>query len=168
MKKNYFVSINGILAIIFGLVALFYPGITLAALGIYFAITLVIGGSSLIFGAIKNRDLNRRWKMYLFEGVIGIVIGLIILIRPEMVATVFVTIMGIWALIIGFIFLFAFFRSQLPAWSNTFALVVSIISLLTGFIIILNPFESTRIITVLIGIYALIYGVFSVIHSIRK
>jgi len=168
MKKNYFVSINGILAIIFGLVALFYPGITLAALGIYFAITLIIGGSSLIFGAIKNRNMSRHWKMYLLEGIIGILIGLIILIRPEVVATVFVTVMGIWALIIGFIFLFTFFRSQLPAYSNTFVLIVSIISLLTGFIIILNPFESTRIITVLIGIYALVYGLFSVIHSIRK
>lgn len=168
MKRNYFVSINGILAIIFGLVALFYPGITLAALGIYFAITLIVGGSSLIFGAIKNRNMDRRWKMYLLEGVVGILIGLIILIRPEVVATVFVTVMGIWALIIGFIFLFTFFRSHLAAWSNTFVLVVSIISLLTGFIIILNPFESTRIITVLIGIYALVYGLFSVIHSIRK
>src|SRR6056297_1411905 len=168
MKKNYFVSINGILAIIFGLVALFYPGITLAALGIYFAITLIIGGSSLIFGAIKNRNMSRHWKMYLLEGIIGILIGLIILIRHEVVDTVFVNVMGIWALIIGFIFLFTFFRSQLPAYSNTFVLIVSIISLLTGFIIILNPFESTRIITVLIGIYALVYGLFSVIHSIRK
>jgi uncharacterized membrane protein HdeD (DUF308 family) len=166
--KNYFVSINGVLSIIFGLVALFFPGITLAALGVYFAITLIIGGSSHIFGAVKNRRMNRRWKIYMLEGIIGIFIGLIILARPEVVATVFVTIMGIWALIIGFMFLFTFFRSRLPVWSNTFVLIVSIISLLTGFIIILNPFESTRIITVLIGIYALIYGLFSVIHSTRK
>ena len=168
MKRNYFLSINGVLAIIFGLVALFFPGITLAALGIYFAITIIIGGSSLIYGAIKNRRISRHWKMYLLEGIIGILIGLIILIRPEVVATVFITIMGIWALIIGFIFLFTFFNRHLPAWSNTFALIVSIISLLTGFIIILNPFESTRIVTVLIGIYALVYGLYSVIHSTRK
>jgi uncharacterized membrane protein HdeD (DUF308 family) len=166
--RNYFVSINGVLAIIFGLIALFFPGITLAALGVYFAITLILGGTSLIYGAFKNRKFSRHWKMYLLEGLIGIIIGIIILIRPEIVATVFVTVMGIWALIIGFIFLYTYFKSQLPAYSNTFMLVVSIVSLLTGFIIILNPFESTRIVTVLIGIYALVYGLFSVIHSIKK
>jgi uncharacterized membrane protein HdeD (DUF308 family) len=68
--------------------------------------------------------MNRRWQVYMLEGIIGILIGLIILVRLEVVATVFVTIMGIWALIIGFIFLFTFFRSHLPVWSNTFVLVV--------------------------------------------
>ena len=106
--------------------------------------------------------------MHVVEGTIGILVGLIILIRPELVATVFVTVMGIWALIIGLIFLFTYLKGHLPVYSNTFVLIVSIVSLLTGFIIILNPFESTRIVTVLIGIYALVYGLFSVIHSVKN
>ena len=106
--------------------------------------------------------------MQIVEGTIGIIVGLIILIRPEVVATVFVTVMGIWALIIGSIFLFTYFKGHLPAYSNSFVLIVSIVSILTGFIIILNPFENTRLVTVLIGIYAVVYGLFSVIHSIRK
>lgn len=166
--KNYYATINGALAIIFGLVALLFPGITLAALGIYFAISIMVGGITLVIGAFKQRIGKKRRNLFLLEASIGILLGIIILLRPEVVATVFVTIMGIWALIIGGIFLVTFLRSNLPAYSNTFVLIISIVSLITGFIIILNPFESTRIITVLIGIYALIYGLFSVINSTKK
>lgn len=166
--RNYFVSVNGVLAIIFGLVALFFPGMTLAALGIYFAISIIIGGIMLIIGAFKRPVSQKRRNLFLIEATIGILLGIIILLRPELVATVFVTIMGIWALIIGVIFLITFLRSNLPAYSNTFVLIVSIASLIIGLIIILNPFESTRIITVLIGIYALIYGLFSVINSTKN
>ena len=166
--KNYYVSINGILAIVFGLVALFFPGITLAALGIYFAISIIIGGIMLIIGAFKNNIKKKRRNIFLLEASIGILLGIIILLRPELVATIFVTIMGIWALIIGVVFLVTFLRSNLPAYSNTFVLIVSIVSLITGLIIILNPFESTRIVTVLIGIYALFYGLFSIINSTKN
>ena len=94
-------------------------------------------------------------------------IGIIILARPGLVATVFVTIMGLWAIIIGLIFLFTWLRAHLPPFSNTFVLIISIVSLLTGVVIIINPFESTRVITVLIGVYALIYGLFSVINALQ-
>ena len=166
LKKN-FVSLNGILAIVFGLVALFFPGLTLATLGILFSIAILIGGIMLTTGSLRIRKINQRWYILLLEGIIGILIGIIILARPELVATVFVTIIGLWAIIIGLVFLFAYLRSKLPSFSNIFILIVSVLSLLTGIFIIVNPFESTRVITILIGIYAVIYGLFSVIHSLR-
>jgi len=166
LKKN-FVSINGILAIVFGLVALFFPGLTLATLGILFSIAILIGGIMLITGSLRIRKINHRWYILLLEGIIGILVGIIILARPELVATVFVTIIGLWALIIGLVFLFTYIKSRLPSFSNTFMLIISILSLITGIFIIIDPFESTRIITILIGIYAIIYGLFSVIHSSR-
>jgi uncharacterized membrane protein HdeD (DUF308 family) len=166
LKKN-FVSINGILAIVFGLVALFFPGLTLATLGILFSIAILVGGIMLIAGSLRIRKINHRWYILLLEGIIGILVGIIILARPELVATVFVTIIGIWALIIGLVFLFTYIKSRLPSFSNTFMLIISILSLITGIFIIIDPFESTRIITILIGIYAIIYGLFSVIHSSR-
>lgn len=166
VKRN-FARLNGLLAIIFGLVALLFPGITLAALGIYFSVSIIIGGIMLISGSFRVRKSKRHWYFLFLEGIIGILIGIIILARPEIVATVFVTIIGLWALIIGLVFLFSFFKSHLPALSNTFILIGSIFSVVVGLIIIINPFESTRLITVFIGIYALIYGLFSLINTSR-
>lgn len=161
-------SFNGVLAIIFGLVALFLPGITLAALGVYFAISILAGGVMQVVGAFRVKNHNSHWYLLLIEGLIGILIAVIILSRPKLLATVFVTIIGLWALFLGITFLFTYFKRQLPAFSNSFLLVISILSLVMGITILVNPFESTRIITVIIGIYTLAYGIFSVVHSSRN
>lgn len=168
MIKNNLIKLNGILILIFGLIALFFPGITLKALGIYFAISLLIGGMVLLVEAFRLRKSGIKSYLPVLEGIIGIVISLIILARPEVVATVFVIVMGIWAIVTGLIFLFAYSKKTLPAFSNSVMLVIAILSLMIGVFIIINPFESTRIITVLIGIYAIIYGIFSFSNSSKR
>lgn len=160
--------LNGVLAILFGLVALISPGITLVALGIYFAISILAGGTMQIISSFNAKGRNPNWYLLLVEGIIGILIAIIILSRPELVATVFVTIIGIWALFLGLVFLFTYFKKRLPAFSNSFLLVISILSLVVGLVIIVNPFESTRIVTIMIGLYTLIYGIFSLINSSRN
>lgn len=161
-------SLNGVLSILFGLVALIFPGITLAALGIYFAISILVGGTMQIISSFNARGRNSNWYLLLAEGLIGLLIGGVILARPQLVATVFVTIIGLWALFLGLVFLYTYFKKMLPAFSNSFLLIISILSLIMGLIIIVNPFESTRFITVVIGLYALIYGVFSLMNSSRN
>jgi len=168
MLKQHLAKLNGILILIFGLVALFLPDITLKALGIYFAISLLAGGLVIVIESIRKSRPGKNKHFTLTEGIIGIIISLIILARPEMVATVFVIIIGIWAIIIGLIFLWTFSNKTLTGFLNNMMLVVSILSVITGLFIIFNPFDSTRMITVLIGIYAIIYGLFSLINSAKK
>ncbi len=167
--KNWNLSlVNGILAIVFGLIALIFPGITIMGLGIYFAITILIGGISLIIHVVRKRDSISRWYYSLLEGVIGVLIGIIILARPESAATFFIAVIGIWALFLGFVFLFSFYKSEETGFVGAFNLVVGIVSVIIGFLIILNPFESTRVIAVLIGIYAIAYGTFSLVNSSKN
>jgi uncharacterized membrane protein HdeD (DUF308 family) len=77
------------------LVALLFPGIMLVAPGIYFAISILIGCILLTIGALRVKKTNDHWYLLLLEGIIGILISIIILARPELVATVFVTITGL-------------------------------------------------------------------------
>ncbi|MGC9342931.1 MAG: HdeD family acid-resistance protein [Bacteroidales bacterium] len=158
-------SLNGILAIIFGLVALFFPQITIVSLAIYFAVTILLGGLALIISSVIKKESLSRWYILLLEGVVGIILGVLILAQPQSAATFFVALMGFWALFIGLVFLFTYFRKDLPEIMNIFHIVAGIISILIGFLIVLNPFESTRVITVLIAIYAIAYGVISLINT---
>ena len=167
MKKNL-TKLNGFLLVIFGLVALFFPGITIKALGIYFAITALIGGIVMTVGAVRVKKHNPNWYTMLAEGVIGILISFILFAAPQLLATVFVIIIGIWAIVLGLIFLFTYFKRTLPAFSNSFLLIVSILSLIVGAFVILDPFESTRLVTILIGIYTILYGTFSIINSSKS
>jgi uncharacterized membrane protein HdeD (DUF308 family) len=76
-----------------------------------------------------------------------------------------VAIVGIWAILLGFFFLYMYVRRKLPHFEKNFMLVVGILSLVFGLLIALNPFESSRFIVVLIGLYAIAYGLFSMINS---
>ncbi len=164
--KNWRLSYgNGILAILFGTIAIIFPGITIIGLAYYFAITLLLGGSLLSVSSIKSRKMLPNWQLMLTEGVIGILIGIIILARPQIAAAFFVVIMGIWAMIIGLIFITSYFRLTLPAILKPFHMITGILSVIIGIIIILNPFESTRVVVILIGIYVIAYGIFSIINA---
>jgi uncharacterized membrane protein HdeD (DUF308 family) len=160
-------NLNGLLAVLFGLVALLFPGIAIVALAIYFAITILIGGIVLTFNSASQRNKNPAWTLLLFEGIVGILIGIIILSRPELSAAVFVTIIGLWAIFIGLIFLMSYFRSRKYAHSNYFALVIGALSFIIGLLIAVDPFKSSRAIVVLIGIYAIFYGLFSFFNTSR-
>ncbi len=156
---------NGILAILFGSIAIIFPGITIIGLAIYFAVTITLGGVLLIISSIRSRKTILNWQLMLTEGIIGILIGFIILASPRTAAAFFIVVMGIWAMVIGLIFIISYFKLTLPAILKPFHMLTGLLSIIIGVIIILNPFESTRIVVILIGIYVIAYGIFSITNA---
>ena len=103
-------GINGILAIIFGIIAIVFPSITLIVLAVYFAISIMIGGILLILGAIRTMTLKTGRSLQLFEGVVGLLLGIAILSNPKLSVAVFVAIFGIWAMLLGLFFIYIYFN----------------------------------------------------------
>ncbi len=165
IRKWMLPGLGGLLAILFGLVALLFPSITLIGLAIYFAVTILISGIVLVAGSIRMKPVKSGRYMQLIEGIIGILLGIIILARPEASVAVFVAIMGIWAMVLGLFFLIIFIRRPLPEFEKYFFLIAGIVSFVFGLLIAVNPFESSRIIVVLVGVYAIAYGVFTIIRT---
>jgi len=168
LKNWMFTGLNGVLAIVFGLVALLFPAITLIALAIYFAISMLIGGLVLTIGSVRVKNENPGWYLILLEGILGMLLGIIILLRPEISAAVFVTIIGFWAMLLGLILIIAWIRRKMPKSEKALLLITGTLSLIFGVLIALNPFEGSRVITVLIGVYAIAYGLFSIISNSKK
>jgi uncharacterized membrane protein HdeD (DUF308 family) len=161
-------GLTGLLAIVFGLVALLFPSITLVALAIYFGISLLIGGLLLSIGAFRLRKRAFPWGLVLFEGLLGLLCGLFILLRPEISVSVLVIIVGIWALFLGGFFLLTYWRRKDLGFSNNYFLVAGIFSVLFGLLILAKPLESSRLMVVLIGIYSIIYGITSMLIHRRR
>jgi uncharacterized membrane protein HdeD (DUF308 family) len=167
LKNLGLTNLNGILAILFGVIALVFPSITVFALVIYFAISVLIGGIILLVNSIRVKNINPNWRFLLFEGIIGILFGAIILSRPELAAVVLLTIIGIWSLIVGLIFSTVYFISSVPKEIRNIYLAAGITSLLFGLLIVFNPFESPRAVIILIALYAITYGMFSISNNSR-
>lgn len=160
--------VSGALIILFGFIALLFPGITIMGLAIYFAISVLIGGIALTISAIKQKDVNGFWVNYLLEGIIGILLGIIIIARPKVAASVFMVVAGLWALLIGVILIWNYVKNKRLGQGNHFSLLNGVISVMFGLLIILNPFEGTRAIVIIIGIFAIAYGISSIVNVTRK
>src|SRR5262245_51076030 len=91
LAQNWWaLALRGGLAILFGLVALFYPLPTLLSLVIVFAIFALVDGVFAVAGALRAMARREPWGLMLVAGAISIVIGSIALFWPAITMMAFV------------------------------------------------------------------------------
>src|ERR687896_248539 len=95
------VLIRGIAGILFGLLALVWPGITVLALVALFGAYALIDGASSIVAAFARGREHQRWGLLAFEGVVGIAAGLVAFAWPGVTAVVLLVVVAVWALWTG-------------------------------------------------------------------
>src|SRR5919197_1255421 len=101
-------ALRGIAAIIFGILAFIWPGVTLAFLVLLWgAYALVDGVLGLLAGFRTGQD--HRWAL-LIEGLVGIAAGIATFVWPGLTALVLVYIIAAWALITGILEIIAAIR----------------------------------------------------------
>jgi uncharacterized membrane protein HdeD (DUF308 family) len=74
LKRNWWVSvIRGVAAIVFGVIAFAYPGLTVAMLVLFFGAWVLIDGVFRVIGAIGHHASDPEWGFHLIIGIIGII-----------------------------------------------------------------------------------------------
>jgi uncharacterized membrane protein HdeD (DUF308 family) len=150
--------INGIIAILFGLFAIFVPEETSTTVAMYFGIVLLIGGG---FGLVNAINLMKRKHDYLsplVNSIVGILVGLFIVIYTNRSLEIFAIILGIWAVILGFVQFFIALNLFPSGRNKNIIIFNSIITLVFGLILFFNPFNSVVALIFLVGALALIFG----------
>jgi uncharacterized membrane protein HdeD (DUF308 family) len=100
LSENWWaLALRGVAAVIFGLLALFWPGITLTALILLFGAFALVDGVFAIVAGIRGVE-GRRWLL-LAEGVLGAIAGLVALSLPGTVAIVMLYVVAAWAVLTG-------------------------------------------------------------------
>ncbi len=100
----------GVLAIIVGVIARAWPGVTILALVILFAIYAFIGAGLQAMRAFSSGTAGPVFG-HLFLGLVDVAAGVIALVWPGPTALTLVLIVGIWAVTGGFFEIFAAFQS---------------------------------------------------------
>ena len=105
----------GILEIIAGIVVLAWPGQTLLLIAIFIGASIVVNGAVDIVGAVANRHDVSYWWLLLITGIIEVPLGIYLLRRPGLTLAVAITIIGIWAVLVGILqIVLAFEIKHLP------------------------------------------------------
>src|SRR5438045_8018589 len=91
---------RGIAAILFGILTFGWPQLTLSVLVLLFGVFAVISGITAVAVALRNRE-EQGWGLLLFEGILGILAGVVALVWPGITALAFLYLLAAWAIIIG-------------------------------------------------------------------
>src|SRR3954464_6793745 len=96
----WLILLRGIAAIIFGVLAFIWPGITLVTLVLFYGAFVLIDGVLALANAFMGGSMGSRWWLALI-GVAGIAAGILTLMWPGLTALLLLTFMAIWAIVLG-------------------------------------------------------------------
>lgn len=168
ISQNWWMlALRGVLAILFGLVALFLPGIALLAFIVVFAVYALVDGVVAVIVAIRERGSVARWGWVFVEGLLSIVAGILAFAYPGVTALVLLYIVAAWAVLTGMMEIVAAvaLREYL---SREWALVIAgILSILFGILLFVRPGVGLLSILWLVGIYSLLFGVLFIIRAFQ-
>lgn len=155
-------AIRGVAGILLGIAAFAWTGITLLVLIALFAAYLLVDGVFAIIAGIRGGS----WLLTL-EGALGIVVGIIALLRPGLAAVALVYLVAVWAILSGFVELGAAYLLRRIVPNEFFLVVGGIVSILFGILLAINPSAGVVTIVWLFGAYMLIFGVLALALALR-
>ena len=160
-------TLRGIFAIVFGLLALIFPGPTMLSLVILFSAYMLVDGIFGIISAVRAiRRKEDRWGLLIFEGLIDIAVGILAFLWPGITVVAFVLLVGAWAIVTGAVMTAAGFRLNVSH-GRWWLVLGGLLSLGFGTLLVIIPLIGAVVLTWWIGAYALAFGVALVIFSFK-
>jgi uncharacterized membrane protein HdeD (DUF308 family) len=159
-------AVRGVAAVLFGLAALIWPGLTLAVLIIVYGAYAVVDGVFAIVAGLRASSGTHRWLL-LAEGALGILTGLIAVFWPGVTAVVLLYIIAFWAIfggllrIVGAVLL----RREID---NEWTMALSgVLWVLLGIVLFVLPGAGLLSLAWVIGIFALGAGITLIVLALR-
>jgi uncharacterized membrane protein HdeD (DUF308 family) len=160
------VGLRGIMGILFGLICLLTPGLALSVFIILFAAYMLVDGAFAIVAAIKAARNGERWGLLILEGVVDIAAGLVAVALPAITLVALVWLIAIWAIVSGALMLTAAFTLN-PDHGRWWLVLGGVASLIFGILLVLQPGIGALVLTMWIGAYAVVFGIFLLVLAFQ-
>jgi len=167
-------TLRGIIAIAFGLAALVWPALTLGVVVLLFGLFALFEGLLAILTSFGKGDEKGGWTLML-EGLAGILVCVIVLLGtsigamlwPRVAAVMLVFYIAGWAILAGIFKIITAFRIRKEVKGEWILGLSGLISILVGLILILRPGAGVLAVAWLIGLYAIILGIFQLLLGMK-
>lgn len=164
-RSWWVVVVRGVAAVLFGLVALFWPGVTTVALAFVFGAFALVDGIVLAFAAFRAASGTRL--PLVIQSVLGILLGAAALIWPMVAVVALVFVIGAWAVVTGVAEIVTAVRLRAHLTSEWLLIFAGALSVIFGLLLWLWPGLGAMAMVAVVGVYAIVFGIALVIAGFR-
>jgi uncharacterized membrane protein HdeD (DUF308 family) len=167
-RHNWWVlALRGLAAVLFGVLAFIWPGITIFTLVLLFGAYALVNGILALVISFKGPRRIRRFGSLIFGGLISVAAGVIAFIWPGMTAFSLVIVIAAWAIVNGVAEIVAAIRLRKEISGEWLLVVAGIASILFGIVLFLNPFIGALVLVWWIGGFTFAFGILLIVLGFR-
>ena len=157
LARNWWmVTLRGVAAVLFGIVAIVWPDITVGVFVAFFGAYALVDGAFSVAGGIGGPSSDRWW--YVLRGILGIAVGIITWVWPGLTALTLLYIIASWAIIAGIAEVAAAISLRQRITDEWLLVLSGAVSILLGFVLFAFPGEGAIALVTTIGIFAIVLG----------
>jgi uncharacterized membrane protein HdeD (DUF308 family) len=161
------VALRGLVALLFGLVVLFWPGLVFAVLAVLFGLYAVVDGAITLVPAIRSTERGARRWLPLAEGAVGVIAGLIALLLSGMAGNGLVYVIVGWALATGTLKILTAIVLRAEVENGWLLSGSGALSVLFGIVLAALAGSDAPFLAPLIGAFAAVVGLALIVFAFR-
>ena len=167
LARNWWlIVLRGVCAILFGVLTILWPGLSLFTLVILWGVYALFDGGLAIGAAIMGDTPAPRWWLALV-GVLGIVAGAVTLLYPGITGLVLLFFIAGWAIAAGAFEIVGAIRLRKEIDNEWLLIASGVLSVLFGLVILAYPGAGALGLAFVIGWFAMLYGALLVGFGVR-
>jgi uncharacterized membrane protein HdeD (DUF308 family) len=156
---------RGVLWMLFGVFAIFQPGISLVLLTLLFGVLALADGIASIAIAIAGRTTNDSWWILLLSGIAALGIGLLTLANPQITASALLIYIAVWAIVTGLFEIAASIRLRKEIHGEIWVALAGLVSVAFGVFLLARPGVGALALLWAIAFYAIVFGMVQVVMA---
>jgi len=168
LSRNWWLMLlRGLVAIGFGVLVFAKPQISLLALVYLFGVFVLVDGILGVSLAVHGRNELDSWGVLLLWGLLGIGVGVLAFVRPDITALALLFYIALWAIATGILEIAAAVRLREVIKNEWLLILAGLVSVAFGVWLIARPEAGAQAVLWAIGAYAILLGVLLVLFAFK-
>ena len=168
LAKNWWLLLlRGIAAIVFGLLAFVWPGLTLVTLVLFYGAFALVDGVIALVAAFSGgaKPVPTWWLVVI--GLLGIAAGIVTFAMPGITAVLLILFIGAWALVHGIFEIIGAIQLRKEIDNEWMLILSGVVSVLFGLIVLIAPGAGALGLVWAIAAYSIVFGISFVALALR-
>lgn len=165
---------QGVIAVLFGIAALFWPALAMATFISLFGIFVLVWGVILLVSSLINANYRSLWWVDMVLALLLVGLGVFTLRNPDIATTTMILVVGFTLIARGVVDIVSglFSREQDVVSNRWFIFITGALGLVLGIVVLNHPGAGGLAFIWALGLYAVLYGALTIglasrIHSVK-